>query len=284
MIPLATGSQNNGSVIRPASYCGVYGFKPTFGRISRRGVLRQSPSLDQIGVFGRTVEDIALVAEELMAFDARDAAMRPTARPNLLSTVLQDPAVEPRLAFVRTPVWDQTTKAAREAFSRLVAQLGHRAVEISLPSIFEDAHAIHRTIMEPELALNYAAEYATAKERLSATLCQIIERGQSVPAVEYLRAQQQIPRLAQTLDETLVAYDAILTPATPGEAPLGLQSTGSPVFCTIWTLCGVPAISMPLLQGADRMPLGVQLVAARGDDARLIRTAHWLETHVDRIG
>jgi Asp-tRNA(Asn)/Glu-tRNA(Gln) amidotransferase A subunit family amidase len=284
MIPLATGSQNNGSVIRPASYCGVYGYKPTFGRISRQGVLRQSPSLDQIGVFGRTVEDVALMAQELMAFDARDAAMRPTARPNLLSTVLQDPAVGPRLAFVRTPVWDQTTEATRHAFSRLLAQLGHRVVEISLPSNFEGAHAIHRTIMEPELALNYAAEYAAGKERLSATLCQIIERGQSAPAVEYLRAQQQIPRLAQALDETLVAYDAILTPATPGEAPLGLQSTGSPVFCTIWTLCGVPAISMPLLQGADRMPLGVQLVAARGDDARLIRTAHWLETHVDRIG
>jgi Asp-tRNA(Asn)/Glu-tRNA(Gln) amidotransferase A subunit family amidase len=284
MVPLATGSQNNGSVVRPASYCGVYGYKPTFGRISRHGVLRQSPSLDQIGVFGRTVEDVALLAQELMMFDPRDAATRPTARQELLPMVLQEPAVEPRLAFIRTPVWDQATETTREAFGQLVDQLGHRVVEAFLPSAFEDAHALHRTLMEPELALNYAAEYAKGKERLSTTLCQIIERGQAVLTIEYLRAQQRIPQLARALDELLAEYDAILTPATPSEAPVGLQSTGSPVFCTIWTLCGVPAISMPLLQGADRMPLGVQLVAARGDDARLLRTARWLTHQGHRPG
>jgi Asp-tRNA(Asn)/Glu-tRNA(Gln) amidotransferase A subunit family amidase len=276
MVPLATGSQNNGSVIRPASYCGVYGYKPTCGRISRHGVLRQSPSLDQIGVFGRTVEDVALLAQELMIFDPRDAVMRPAARDNLLPSVRQDPAVEPRLAFIKTPVWDQATEATRHALARLVAQIGHRVREVSLPSIFDSAHAIHRTVMEPELALNYAGEYATGKERLSSPLCQIIERGQATPAVEYLRAQRQASRLVQALDELLAEYDAILTPATPGEAPAGLQSTGSPTFCTIWTLCGVPAVSMPLLRGESGMPLGVQVVARRGQDARLLRTARWL--------
>jgi Asp-tRNA(Asn)/Glu-tRNA(Gln) amidotransferase A subunit family amidase len=276
MVPLATGSQNNGSVIRPASYCGVYGFKPTFGRISRHGVLRQSPSLDQIGVFGRTVEDVALLAQELMVFDPRDAAMRPAARQNLLEIVREDPAVEPRLAFIKTPVWAQATEATRETFGQLVDRFGHRAVEVALPPVFDDAHALHRTLMEPELALSYSTEYATGKERLSATLWQIIERGQATPAVEYLRAQELVRRLAQILDEILAGYDAVVTPATPGEAPLGLESTGSPTFCTIWTLCGVPAISIPLLQGEAGMPLGVQLVAARGDDARLLRTARWL--------
>jgi len=276
MVPLATGSQNNGSVIRPASYCGVYGYKPTFGRVSRHGILRQSPSLDQIGVFGRTVEDVALLAQELMAFDPRDAAMRPAARAALLSTAQADPVVEPRLAFVKTSVWDQATVVTQRAFGQFVLQLGHCIVEVRLPSMFENAHAIHRTVMEPELALNYSAEYAAAKAHLSSTLCEIIERGQATRAVEYLRAQQQMPRLAEALDELLAEYDAVLTAATPSEAPMGLQSTGSPIFCTIWTLCGVPAISLPILTGADNMPLGVQLVAARGDDARLLRTARWL--------
>lgn len=276
MVPLAIGSQNNGSVIRPASYCGVYGFKPTSGRISRHGVLRQSPSLDQVGVFGRTVEDVALLAQELMAFDPRDAAMRPFARPNLLAGMLQGPDIEPRLAFVRTPVWDQAAEATQRAFGQLVTTLGHGIVEVPLPSIFENAHAIHRTVMEPELALNYAAEHATGKAHLSATLCQIIERGQTTPAVEYLRARDQIPMFSGALDDFLARFDAVLTPATPNVAPVGLQSTGSPVFCTIWTLCGVPAVSLPFLQGEGGMPLGLQVVAPRGQDARLLRTVRWL--------
>jgi len=276
MVPLATGSQNNGSVIRPASYCGVYGFKPTRGRISRHGVLRQSPSLDQIGVFGRTVEDVALLAQVLMTFDPRDEATRPAARDNLLPCVLHDPPASPRIAFIKTPVWDQATDTTRDAIGRLAAQLSDRIGEVSLPPIFDGAHAIHRAIMEPELAMNYAAEYAMGKERLSATLRQIIERGQAASAVEYIGAQQQVPRLTQALDELLAEYDAVLTPATPSEAPEGLGSTGSPVFCTIWTLCGAPAISMPLLRGVGGMPLGVQLVARRGEDARLLRTARWL--------
>ncbi len=278
MVPLATGSQNNGSVIRPASYCGVYGYKPTSGRISRHGILRQSPSLDQVGVFARTVEDTALLAQELMRYDSRDVAMRTSAGDALLPCVLQDPPAAPRLAFVKTPVWDQAADTARDALERLVERFSHRIAEVSLPPIFASAHAIHRAVMEPELAVSYATEYAQGKERLSATLCQIIERGQAAAAIDYLRAQEQVPRLAAALDEVLEQYDAILTPATPSEAPVGLASTGSPVFCTIWTLCGVPAISMPLLRGADGMPLGVQLVAGRGDDARLLRTARWLAT------
>lgn len=282
MVPLATGSQNNGSVIRPASYCGVYGYKPTAGRISRHGVLRQSPSLDQIGVFGRTVEDVALLAQELMAFDPRDAAMHPVARPNLLKTALQDLAAEPRLAFIKTPVWEEAAGATREGLATLLARLGDRVAEASLPSVFEEAHALHRSVMEPELAHNYAAEYSVGRDRLSPTLRQIIERGQSASAVTYLAALERVPHLARALDELLAGYDAVLTPATPGEAPIGLHSTGSPVFCTLWTFCGVPAISVPIVTGADNMPLGVQLVAPRGDDARLLRVARWLGDFAQR--
>ena len=277
MVPVALGTQTNGSVIRPAAYCGVVGYKPTHGRISRHGVLRQSPPLDQIGVFARSVADAALVAQPLMAFDDRDPAMRPTARPDLVRAAAAEPPIAPRLAFVRTPMWDQAAKDTRQAFAELCRRLGPQVQEVALPPVFDAAAAWHRTIMEPDLAKHFAAEYSGGKEQLSATLRQMIERGQQVTAVDYNRAVEQIPVLNRALADVFGESDAILTPATMSVAPLGLHSTGSPIFCTIWTLCGAPAITLPILRGAGGLPLGAQLVAPRGDDARLLRAARWLE-------
>jgi len=276
MAPLAIGTQSNGSVIRPASYCGVYGYKPSHGLISRHRVLRQSPPLDQVGVFARTVEDAALVAERIMGFDGRDPDMRPGARPALAGTLAEGPPVPPRLAFVKTPVWDQADTDTHAAYLALVARLGEIVVEFELPEMFGDAVALHRTIMEADLAGSYEREYALGKERLSPILREMIERGRKVPAVEYDRALRRVPALNRALDPVFERHDAILTPATTGEAPVGLESTGSPIFCTIWTLCGMPAITLPVLTGAHGMPLGVQLVGAKGDDARLLRTARRL--------
>ncbi|MGD2011775.1 MAG: amidase [Desulfobacterales bacterium] len=276
MVPLAIGTQTNGSVIRPASYCGVYGFKPTYGRISRHFVLQQSRPLDQIGVFARAIEDIALIAEQLMAFDDRDPDTQLRARPKLVKTLAEEPPLPPRLAFVKTPVWDQAEADTKEAFAELIAHLGENVVEVELPVIFNDAVEQHRTIMEADLARSFEREYARGKDKLSAILLEMIERGQKVLAVDYNHAVSQIPILNRTLDTTFEWYDAILTPATTGEASVGLESTGSPIFCTIWSLCGMPAITLPILQGAHGMPLGVQLVGPRGDDARLLRTARWL--------
>ncbi|MEW6671708.1 MAG: amidase [Thermodesulfobacteriota bacterium] len=276
MVPLAVGTQSNGSIIRPASYCGVYGYKPTHGLISRHGILPQSRPLDQVGVFARSIADAALIAEQVMAFDDRDPDTQSQARPALIKTSDEDPPVEPRLAFVRTPMWNQADKETREAFAKLVAQLGQKTVEVRLPDIFNDAVAQHRTIMEADLARSYEREYTRGKGKLSSTLREMIERGRKVSAVNYNNALGRIPLLNRALDEIFKQYDAILTPATTGEAPLGLESTGSPVFCTIWTLCGTPAISLPILQGSHSMPMGAQLVGSKGDDARLLRTARWL--------
>ncbi|MEN8779808.1 MAG: amidase [Desulfobacterales bacterium] len=276
MVPLAIGTQTNGSVIRPASYCGVYGYKPTYGRISRHFVLQQSRPLDQIGVFARTIEDVALIAEQLMAFDDRDPDTRPRARPKLVETMTGEPPFQPRLAFVKTPVWDQAEADTKDAFAELVAHLGENIGETELPEIFDDAVEQHRTIMEADLARSFEREYARGKDKLSAILREMIERGQKVLAVDYNRAVSRIPVLNRLLDNTFDWYDAILTPATTGEAPVGLESTGSPIFCTIWSLCGMPAITLPILQGAHGMPLGVQLVGPRDDDAQLLRTARWL--------
>ncbi|RJR41668.1 MAG: amidase [Desulfobacteraceae bacterium] len=277
MVPLAVGTQTNGSVIRPASYCGVVGYKPTYGFISRRNVLRQSPPLDQVGVFSRTVEDAALLARCLMAFDDRDPAMHPAARPDLVRAAALESSPAPRFAFVRTPVWDQAAEDTRHAFAELCERLGPQVEEVTLPPAFERCVEWHRTIMEADFAKNFALEYSRGKEHISSILRQMIERGAKVLATDYNRAVEEIPVLNKLMAEVLAPFDAILTPGTMSVAPLGLEATGSPIFCTIWSLCGAPAISLPILRGEEGMPIGAQLVAGRGADAQLLRAAGWLE-------
>jgi Asp-tRNA(Asn)/Glu-tRNA(Gln) amidotransferase A subunit family amidase len=276
MVPLAVGTQTNGSVIRPAAYCGVLGLKPSFGLISRHGVLVQSPSLDHVGVFANHLLDLALLAEVLIGHDARDADTRPVATPGLRDPLRTDWPLAPRFAFVRTPAWAQTDDELRDAFGELVAMLGEQAREMELPDPFERAHAMHAVIMESDLAVSYAPFHARGAAQLSASLAAILERGRAHTAATYIDARRSIERLHAALAPLFEWADVILTPATTGTAPAGLDSTGSPAFCTIWTLLGMPAVTLPLLEGANGLPIGVQLVGAPGDDARLLRHARWL--------
>jgi len=276
MIPLAVGTQTNGSVIRPASFCGVYGYKPTFGMISRHLVLQQSRRLDQIGVFARSVEDAALIAESLIGFDINDPDTSVKARPALLRVQTEDPPMAPKLAFVKTPVWEQADESTRGAFTELASHLRDHVDEVELPSPFARAHELHKTIMEADIARSFEREYTQGSDQLSAILKQIIERGNQTLAVDYNNAVLDADELYGNFDKIFEWYDAIISPATIGEAPLGLETTGDPTFCTIWTLCGMPSITLPVMQGKNNMPLGLQLVGARGDDARLLRTARWL--------
>jgi Asp-tRNA(Asn)/Glu-tRNA(Gln) amidotransferase A subunit family amidase len=154
--------------------------------------------------------------------------------------------------------------------------LGDKVRETTLPDVFNDAVGMHRTVMEADLARSFEREYENGRDQLSAILREMIERGQKVLAVDYNHAVSQIPVLNRALDPIFDWHDAILTPSATGEAPVGLESTGNPIFCTLWTLCGMPAITLPLLEGSHGMPMGVQLVAPRGDDARLLRAARWL--------
>jgi Asp-tRNA(Asn)/Glu-tRNA(Gln) amidotransferase A subunit family amidase len=276
MVPLAIGTQTNGSVIRPASFCGIYGYKPSHGLISRHGILAQSRPLDTVGVMAPDLEDLALLAEPLMAYDPLDPDMRPQAASRLLDVARQEPPVTPTLGFVRTPVWDQAEDGTKAAFAELVEALGERVEEAPLSPLFDDAIEVHRTIMETDLAMSFAKEYTRGRDQLSDTLRTMIERGQRTLAVDYNRALEQQQLLSAALNPYFDRYEALVTPATLGEAPIGLGATGSPVFCTIWTLCGLPAIALPLLRGSHGLPLGVQLVGRQGDDARLLRTARWL--------
>jgi len=146
----------------------------------------------------------------------------------------------------------------------------------NLPQPFDNAVAQHRTITHADMAHNLAPYYARGKDQLSPVLCETIESGRKILAVDYNRAVDAVAALNAGLDRLFERYDAILTPAAKGEAPEGLDSTGDPVFCSLWTYCGTPAVSLPLLRGPGGLPLGVQLVGRRGDDARLLRTARWL--------
>jgi Asp-tRNA(Asn)/Glu-tRNA(Gln) amidotransferase A subunit family amidase len=279
MVPLALGSQTNGSTIRPASFCGVYGFKPTHGLIPRGGIMKLSRALDQVGLFARSIEDIALLAEQLVGYDERDPDTRPRARPPFAAAAAQEPPFAPRFAFVRGPAWERVEQETEEAFAELTQSLGDAVQPLDLP-LPGDVLAWHRTLMEAEMAANLDLEWEKGRDKLSAQLRELLERGRALPALEYQRALARIPLLNEVLGEVFERVDAILTPAAPGTAPKGLGSTGDPSFCSLWTLCGTPAISLPLMQGGNGLPLGVQLVGPRHGDARLLRTARWLTAQV----
>jgi Asp-tRNA(Asn)/Glu-tRNA(Gln) amidotransferase A subunit family amidase len=282
MVPLALGSQTNGSVIRPAAFCGVYGFKPTHGLIPRSGIFKLSRALDHVGVFARTLHDVARVAEELLGYDEDDPDTRPRARLPLRAVAAGEPPLPPMFAFVKTARWDRTGADARAAFAELTALLGDQVEEVELLGTSEEAFEHHRLIMEAEMAASLDREWEHGRDRLSERLRAQLARGREARALDYQRALAGRPALAEGLAELFaMRYDAILTPAAPGSAPAGLDSTGDPSFCTLWTLYGMPAITLPLLQGQGGLPIGVQLVGPRDGDARLLRTARWLATRVE---
>lgn len=280
MVPLALGSQTNGSVIRPAAFCGVYGFKPTHGLIPRGGVMRLSRTLDQMGVFARTLDDIALVVEQLAGHDPRDPDTRPRARTPFVATAGEEPPLPPLIAFVKGAAWEGAAEETKEAFAELVSVLGDRVVAISLPDLTGQAHDWHRTIMEAEMAANLDLEWEKGRARMSPALRAQLARGRKVKALDYQRACARIPLINDGFEEIFARCDAIVTPAAPGTAPQGLESTGDPAFCTLWTLCGMPSLNLPLMRGGNGLPLGMQLVGRRNSDARLLRTARWLAAQV----
>ena len=281
MVPLALGSQTGGSTVRPASFCGVYGFKPTHGLIPRHGMFRLSGTLDHVGLFARTIEDVALLLEQLAGYDERDPDSRPRPRIPYRDLAAEEPPLPPMFASVKTARWDQVHADAKEAFAELAAHLGDRVEEVDLSDAADEALEWHRVIMDAEMAVNLEREWEQGRARLSESLRVRLERGRQVPALDYLRARSRIPELNESFGELFSQrYDAILTPAAVGTAPEGLGSTGDPAFCMLWTLCGMPAMSVPLMQGANGLPLGVQLVGPRQGDARLLRTARWLVARI----
>ena len=282
MVPLAIGSQTNGSVIRPASYCGVVGYKPTKGLISRHLVLQISRALDQIGVFSNTLEDAALISEQLFGYDKQDPDTSLSAKPKLLDATKQKPPLEPIFAYIKLPFMDELDEDAKKGFEEIKDELKGKIDEIELPEGFVDIPEWHKVIMESDMARSFSVEYTKSKHKLSNNIIEAIERGMKYTAVEYNNALSKIDAANIYFKQFFYDYDAILTPSASGEAPKGLKSTGNPIFCTIWTFCGMPCISLPLLQGNNGLPIGVQLVSSLFDDERLFRNASWLTKKIKK--
>jgi Asp-tRNA(Asn)/Glu-tRNA(Gln) amidotransferase A subunit family amidase len=276
MVPIALGSQTNGSIIRPGAYCGVFAMKPTHGLVPRTGVLPLSRTLDHVGPFARSIDDLALALDVIAGYDSEDPDTRPIAVGGYSRIASEDFPLPPRFAFVPTPIWNKADAETHEAFEGLAEELGEACFKFDLPDRYAAAWDAQRVIMATEMAHNLGALVDKGGELISKQMRDLIEEGRKTTAVRYLTAVAAAAPLREGLNQLFQQEcTAIITPAAPGVAPKG-TATGNPAFCTLWTYMGLPAITIPLMTGEGGMPLGVQLVGPSGDDARLLRTARAL--------
>ena len=280
-VPLALGSQTNGSTIRPASFCGLFAFKPTRGMISRRGVLETSRTLDQVGVFARSLEDAALLSDVVSGYDPADCMSFLRARPSALTGARAKPPVEPNLVWFELPFVDRLSPASREGLDEVLACLGARVEKFPSPRSFADVVHHQQVIHEYEMARALHAEMDDHWDSISESLKPALQRGLARGDDEYAQALAMMHTMEAFYTEVFNEYDAIVAPSAPGEAPLKEAGTGDPIFSTIWTFSGLPALTLPLLVGETGLPVGVQLVGAPEGDDRLLRTAAWFLVHLD---
>ena len=277
MAPLSIGSQTGGSVIRPASYCGVVGYKPSYGLISRNGVLRTSFHLDHIGVFGKTVEDVALLAKVLIKKDSYDKATIHYSSEFMLEECKKGPMFDPKFIFYKTESWKKIDKKSRESFEFFIKSFKKNIEVFDTPSYFKDIDKYHRIIHETDLANNFQVYYKKSKNKLSKEMQTAISRGMKHSAKEYLDAVDFMSRSYESYKEVFEDYHGVLSPCSTGVADKGLKSTGSADFNRVWSYMHTPAISLPLLQGENNLPLGLQLIGDKYDDQRFLGVANWLE-------
>jgi len=270
MVPVALGTQTMGSVIRPAAYCGVVGFKPSFGMINRAGIKPQAESIDTVGVFGRAVDDVALVAAVLMGAppDAFDGT----------------PDRAPRVTLYRGPDWRAAEPPADAALTEAAQRLrdaGATITELQRAPILEDALGAHLTIVTYELARALTFEWVHHRDRFSAVLTGLVRAGLATPFADYVAAQATAGAARSWIAQTFAQTDLWLTASAPGEAPAGLESTGDPVLNRVWSVLHVPTVTLPVGRGPHGLPLGVQLIGSAGGDASLLRAARWIEATLD---
>jgi Asp-tRNA(Asn)/Glu-tRNA(Gln) amidotransferase A subunit family amidase len=265
MLPLAFGTQTGGSIIRPAAFCGVVGYKPSFGLLPRTGVKAISESLDTVGVFARSVEDAALFAA---AISGREALRIPRQ------------LRAPTLGLCLTPQWPAAHPETHKLFEDIGAHLarsGARLERVALPPAFDALAELHGTIWDFEIARCLADEYLRHRERIREPLRSQLARGWTADATAYDAAQRTARACRHGLAEAMRDCDALIAPAAPGEAPAGLASTGDSVFNRMWTLLHAPCVGVPVRRGPLGLPLGVQVVGRSGDDARTLACAHWIQ-------
>ncbi len=267
-VPVGFGTQTGGSTIRPAAFCGVIGYKPSFGEFSRVGVKMQCHNLDTLGVICRSLDDVALMRAVLLAQPRRPVDRSPGA---------------PRIGFCRTPAWDHADADAQALLERTAGRLaaaGATVRDVALAPA--DILHHHRRIFEFEAARNYAYEYEMHGDKLSAALRDgLLKPGRALPLSAYLEAIDAAEALRGHLDDVFAEFDVLLTPSAAGEAPEGLGSTGDARFNAIWTLAWTPCLTLPAGTGRKGLPLGVQLVGPRFADEALLDAAAWVEARLD---
>lgn len=279
-VPLAIGTQTNGSVIRPASFCGTFGFKPTRGTIPRSGVLQTSVSLDQIGTFARTLEDAALLADAISSYDQRDHESFVHARPAMAAGARKDAAMEPDFVWFNLPFNDRLSEATRDGLDGVMEILGKRVTRMDPANQLGELVAVQARIHEYEIARHQADVFENHWGQISDTLKPIITRARQISTAEYEDALAVKASAEAFFEDFFTEYDAIIAPAAAGEAPRFGDGTGDPIFCTLWTLAGLPCVTLPLLVGDTGLPVGVQLIGPAHKDDRLLRTARWLQNHI----
>jgi Asp-tRNA(Asn)/Glu-tRNA(Gln) amidotransferase A subunit family amidase len=265
MLPAALGTQTGGSVLRPAAYCGVIGYKPTFGAFNRAGLKFAAESLDTIGLMARSLDDIALITSALLG--GRSGGPVPL-------------EAAPKIGLCRTPLWDtaqpETKRAVEDAAARL-AQAGVQLRDVMLPAEFAGLKAAAReTINNYERSKSMAAEWASHRDLISPKLQRCIALGMDMPHQDYLAAIALGESCRARLPAIFEGFDILLAPCVQGEAPVGLDSTGDPGFQAIWTILHVPALTLPTHRGPNSLPVGIQLIGRRYDDQRLFACAKWV--------
>ena len=279
-VPLAIGTQTNGSVIRPASFCGTFGFKPTRGVISRTGLLQTSVSLDQVGCFGRTLADVALLTDAIGSYDQHDPTSFARPRPNMSAGAAADVPVTPDLAWFNLPFNDRLSDDAREGLEAVLDILGPQVTRMDPADTLSNLVAVQARIHEYEIAQHQAEVFDQHWDQISETLKPIISRARQITKAEYEDALEVKASAEAFFADFFVEFDASVAPSAAGEAPRFGEGTGDPMFCTLWTLAGLPCVSLPLLVGETGLPIGVQLIGPIEKDDRLLRTARWLQSQL----
>ena len=279
MVPLALGTQTAGSTIRPASYCGIYGFKPSFGLIPRTGILKTLDMLDHVTLLTRSVEDLYLLFNVLRVKGPNYPFVNKFMGNHL--QVKQEYSSLWKVAFIKTPTWDQAEKYAQDSIIDYVETLSkHKNImveEEDLPEVFNLADDLHELIYIKALSYYFEDEYEYHKEKISRLFCEMVEKGKGISFQEYRSGIEKQNELIHQLDRLLDEYDIIITLSTAGEAPRGLHTLDKRDSCLIWTLCHTLAINLPLFKGPNNLPFGAQIISRRLKDYDLLDFARYLE-------
>jgi aspartyl-tRNA(Asn)/glutamyl-tRNA(Gln) amidotransferase subunit A len=282
MVPGALGSQTVGSTLRPAAFCGAVGLKPTYGRVSRRGVIALAWSLDHVGLFARSVADVARLLSVLAGHDPADSGSAPVPPPDLEAVITAAPARPPRFGLVGEPFLGRANpemRAQLSAAAQMVADKGATVEPVVLPPIVPAVLSAVQVVLLAEAAAYHADLYRAHAEEFRPKIRAALEAGWCIPAPLYLRAQRVRRQARRELAPLLARYDALLMPPAAGSAP-DRGSTGDPSFNALWSAVGAPAISIPASLAPDGLPLGLQLVGAPFAEARLLAAARWVEAVV----